>query len=771
MSDATSCINAAIAANPAIRIPAGTWNIGTGGGNLTLHSNLLIVGDGPGTVIQRAGNIGSGVGVFDLPNLTNVRVSNLLIDGGVTTPATQDYATITGAMQSSFTANSTVWLHGGTNITLDHLTIQHTGGYAVIVDATANYGTAYNANGIQIFGNVFQNNRPFLFGTGTDLTYGSWPGGILWFSDGTSHNIQNLAITDNQFKYTTGTAIMGGAAALSLLNKNITVSGNLFQDIGLDGVLGGPVDDYTVADNNFLRIGYPSITDNTTGTAKWYNACTGGTQPTPGNPCTSGTHQSIPAVAIDSTAAVFNSAITGNAVVAHNGGCIDLDGATYSSITGNHCSIPQSGDPEYSDAQPSNWGPAVGPGIASAGQNWMYGVNTGNSSMTALGGSYLSVIGNTFDWQGGGAVRLYSANGGQVKSNHIQTPGSPHYNPITLGPSSGFQACGNEVSGNFIAFYGAITDGSIPAVYEDTQYGSFSDLCQNTVHDNRLVWTLSTATLSPFQKASASVSISYGALTTQVNAGSTIETLSQYLTCNSQSGSSTIACVTNQLELSGGNYLNRWYTPGGVLMATMSDDESFRIGNGSLGSLWIGGNILSDVTRNLYANSYTVQGTSLTAINYAGVMTSAGQLWMKGPTASASTQIISTDTTSAGCTTAGYPCYSAGNLHQISVGNGPSSFLGTLGVLGNVSTSGVFSSTGVGTNTMSGNLLVGGTVSVASGNIYLNGATGNIGGVSLSLSGVMLVTPAGLGAAYTGSKALCVNGFYVTVSSTNVCPP
>ena len=600
MSDATACMNAAIAVNAAIRIPLGTWNVGTGGGNLTLHSNLLVVGDGAGTIIQRSGTIGANLGLFDMANLSNVRVANMLIDGAVTTPATQDYVTITDPLQANLTLNSTFWLHGGTNITLDHLAIQHTGGYAVLIDATAN-----NVNGVQVTDSVLQNNRPFLFGTGSDLTYGSWTGGIFWDSDGSSHNIQNLAITGNTFKWSTGNAVWGHAVALTLLNKNITVSGNLFQDIGLDGIGAGPVDSYTVSANNFLRIGYPSITDNTTGTAKWFNACPGGTLiGGPGGTCSpSNTFASIPAVAIDSTGLVLNFTITGNTAVAHNGGCIDLDGAGYGSVAGNQCYIPSSGDPEYSDAQPSNWGPAVGPFIATAGLNYMYGVNTGNTNNTPQGAGFITITSNSLIGQGGGAIRLYAAKSNQAQSNLIFTASTTFYNPITIGGRTGSNnaACANEVSNNRITFLGG---SGIPAVFEDAQYVAFQSGCSNKVHDNTIF-----GNLTAFHKDVNSSSINYGASTTLVGAcsgSSACTTISSYGISNSQYGNATVGTITNQVELASGNYLDRWYSPTGDLMLTSSTDGSLRIGDGTIGSLWLGGNLESDVTRNTYLNSVSI---------------------------------------------------------------------------------------------------------------------------------------------------------------------
>lgn len=596
----TTCFNNAFAANKVVVIPEGTWSVGT----LNIPTGIAIIGRGAGTIIQRTGTLSSGVGLIDIANRTNVRITNLLIDDGCTSPATQDYATISGPLQASFTLNTAIWIHGGNNITLDHIIGQHACGYQVLIDATAN-----NATAIRIENNLFQNNRPFLFGTGSDFTYGSWLGGILWISDGTAHNIRNLGIKNNYFQWIAGHAIWGATTSGSptLINENLEISDNHFNDIGLDGILVGPAAQISIVGNDFLRTGYVSTSDGANGQPKWFNACV--TSSSPAAPCSAGKAPvSIPSVSIDATGLVTDLAITGNVSVAHNGGCIDLDGAGYVAIGTNKCSIPQSGDPEYMNAVPANWGPAVGPNIGSPGLNYMYGISLGNSNDTAQGAADTSIVGNTLQGHGGGAIRLYAARNAKASGNVIVSPATMFYAPITIGNRGSDvnrQACGNEVDNNKITYLGST---NFSAVFEDAQYAAFQSGCLNRVHDNALTGLH----LGSFTKDVNSSSIYYGAQTVTVgtcSGTSTCQTISSYLTSTSSYGSPTVQSITTQAAQNGGNYEYQWYSPSGARMLTASTNGGLFLGDGStVGSLWVGGSQAMDLARNFFGNSLTVAG-------------------------------------------------------------------------------------------------------------------------------------------------------------------
>jgi len=170
--------------------------------------------------------------------------------------------------------------------------------------------------------------------------------------------------------------------------------------------------------------------------------------------------------------------------------------------------------------------------------------------------------------------------------------------------------------------------------------------------------------------------------------------------------------VINQLEFNGVNYLDRWYTPGGVLMLTLSDDESVRFGNGStLGSLWMGGNQFLDVNRNIFGLGESLTGT----LSVTGV--------------------------------------------------GGSSFAGALGVGGNLTTSGLFSqTTNTGNNTFTGSLVSNANMTANSFYIYDVAHSSSAQIVTLYDSGGILCTtsaPCGsLGNIYQ------INGVGMTLAGT-----
>lgn len=708
----TTCFNNAFAANKVVVIPEGNWTVG----QLNIPDGITIIGRGAGTKLTRTGTLSAGVGLIDIANRTNVRITNLLIDDGCTSSATQDYQTISGPLQASFTLNTAIWIHGGNNVTLDHLIGQHACGYQILVDATVN-----NATAIRIENNLFQNNRPFLFGVGSDFTYGSWLGGILWISDGTAHNIRNLGVKNNYFQWIAGHAIWGATTSGSptLVNENVEISGNHFNDIGLDGILVGPSAQVVIVGNDFLRTGYVSTSDGANGQPKWFNACV--TSASPAAPCPSGqAPSSIPSVAIDATGLVTDLAVVGNVAVAHNGGCIDLDGAGYAAIGTNKCSIPQSGDPEYTNAIPASWGPAVGPLIGSPGLNYMYGISLGNSNDTAQGAANTAITGNTLQGHGGGAIRLYAARNAKASGNVIISPSTLFYSPITIGNRGtdvNRQACGNEVDNNKITYLGST---SFSAVFEDAQYAAFQSGCLNRIHDNNLTGLH----LGPFGKDVNSSSVYYGA---QIQTAGTCsgtsacQTISSYATSTSAYGSPTVQSIVTAVALNGGNYEYQWYSPSGGRMLTLSTNGGLFLGDGStLGSLWVGGNLGIDFARNFFGNSLTIAGslavdssrnsffTSISDTTGHQIVSSTLDGFLRSLTISGSLFVDNSKNTFAAA------LFNGGNMTIDAARNGTFNSLNVLS--GGITTSGGISAvgmtlTGGGSNTINGSLGVVGAIS------------------------------------------------------------
>jgi hypothetical protein len=248
----------------------------------------------------------------------------------------------------------------------------------------------------------------------------------------------------------------------------------------------------------------------------------------------------------------------------------------------------------------------VGPGIPSPGQNWLYGIETGNSNDHPQSGAHIAIVGNTIYGVGGGAVKLYAANYVHVEGNEIYLPTTVYGGSILVGPRVGTNttACNNELANNKISYFGG---SSVAAVAEDAQYTAFTSACVNRVHDNVLH-----GNLSEFSKNVLSSSINYGTKTT--TSGPCTGTLactntSQIVHSIAQAGSTAVLTITTQAEVQSGNTLYRWYGPSGGLMGTISTDGSFRLGDGTIGSLWAGGNLAMDVNRNIFAGSVTVGGS------------------------------------------------------------------------------------------------------------------------------------------------------------------
>ena len=82
VTDDTAAIKTAIQAvnseYPILYFPAGTYLVSE---DLTLHSNMMVLGDGVNSVVQRAGQDDSHYWIFSIYNLQNVTVKNIKIVG------------------------------------------------------------------------------------------------------------------------------------------------------------------------------------------------------------------------------------------------------------------------------------------------------------------------------------------------------------------------------------------------------------------------------------------------------------------------------------------------------------------------------------------------------------------------------------------------------------------------------------------------------------------------------------------------------------------
>jgi hypothetical protein len=428
-------------------------------------AKITVAGDGESSVIKRGANMPAGKGLFDIQGAKNVRFVDLKIDGNVTTSVGVEYGTMTGAnssddpMHATLTANTSFWVHGGSqHIRFDGITVTHTGGYSILLDATA----VADIDDVRILDCTFENNRPHLFGTNpADLNYGSWSSGIHYQGDGVNYSVKNLLIKGCTFRRNTGNCIWGHLYGFGKLHQNIRKIGNHFEDCGLDAIEYGGVVGGVCEGNTFRRIGYICFDDTSASVPAWVSG-----------------HN---AVGIDTSGLVIGVNYVNNSFMSVNGGYMDLDGYSRGSVSGNTCIYPRVGENEYTEDNIAACGP---PGFH--GQNWTYGAQTSNSSNQAIAATDVTISGNTFVNMGGGAIKFYAARGCAAFGNNIDhessSPGVPIYLG-TIGTGANQRAYNNVVAGNSITYS---PSAAAPAVFEDSQYGAFSSSDKNWVQDNRL---------------------------------------------------------------------------------------------------------------------------------------------------------------------------------------------------------------------------------------------------------------------------------------------
>jgi len=434
VADDTPAFQAAIDANTdgvAIYVPTGTYKT-TAPINLA-NNDTRFFGDGTSSVITRSGSLPAGKGMFDVHAL-RVKFEDLMVDPGVTTPTRLNYSAFSDPEDPQLSTNTTFWFHSGSGqITLRQVTVQHTGGYAIELDARTG-----DIRDVVIEECRFLNNRPHLFGTdNADLNYGSWTGGIHAQGDGVSHSVINLTVSNCTFRRCTGNCVWTHVYAFSKFHSNVRVVNCHFEDVGLDCVMMGGVDNAVVDSCTGRRVGYICTDDASASVPRW---CGGKN-----------------ATAIDSAGYVRGGVYSNNSLMSVNGGFIDGDGFGQGLIEGNTCIMPQSGEVEYAEDSIATCGPG------NAGSN-SYGINISNTMNQPVACSAVSVVGNTMINITGGAIRLWATRNSFAIGNTIHHPAAPLNPPIQMGPigSGPYQRSnGNVVSDNQIWWNPAIPRASI----------------------------------------------------------------------------------------------------------------------------------------------------------------------------------------------------------------------------------------------------------------------------------------------------------------------
>ena len=497
-------------------IPAGyTFKVNSA---LNVPDDVRLVGQGEASIILRGANIADGKGVVDITG-DRAGIANLKIDGAVTAAVGLQYGVTVPADPGdvALTKNSSVWVHGKSDISLYGVTIEHTGGYAVVLDARS-----ANVDRVDVVGCTFRNNRPHKFGTTSgQLDFGSWTGGIIGISEGTNYRTAGVFISAGSFARGTGNQVWTWLPAFGKLHSNWVVDGCDFLDIGRDCVLLGGIANSVISNNTARRIGYMALADTGAATPKWL----------------AGNY----AVAFDTSGLAVNCTITNNAVLNCIGGGYDLDGFSQGIVDGNTCRVSRSGDVEYSEDAVSTW------------TNQCYGVNLGDTSNN-IGGSSVQVTNNYFDNLDYGAIRFYAGQKGLVALNTIIGTASPTIGPISLGPlASSNQGCGdNVITANTIHYPAA---SAAPAIYEDVSY-STNFTGPNIVFGNRVIGSnayefkpvTQSASKTSFVLSTASVATSKDEMHLQVESTGSTKALKIYAVA--------AATVAQVLSLTKAGFLN-----------------------------------------------------------------------------------------------------------------------------------------------------------------------------------------------------------------------
>ncbi len=460
---ASACIQSALdrlAPGESLRLPAGRYGIDRP--LQFTRPGIALEGAGDATLLYRAVTVADGEGVLNLRG-SNQALRRFRFDGGVTEARRIPYSDLSGGpsvfgapiygnpMHADFLANTSVTIHRGVSgALLEGVTIEHTGGYAVLVDAR--YG---DIRDVTIRKCILRNNRPHLFGVaaaGTrpaDIRYGAWTGGIHYQNDGRDLDfarfaLRGLVVEDCDFNRIDGHAIWGHGYGFQTLNEDIVVRGNRFEDIGLDAIQIGNTRRALVAGNRIRRTGFVTETDEDRPRPAWY----------PG--VAQGMADNISPVGIDTTGLVIDSVYSDNTLTSVNGTAIDLDGFTEGKVLRNEIRIPGREDAYRAVLdRVAEFGPYTGGDAANAPGNLTKGINLSNSSAN-IPTRRVHIAENRLFNLGGYAMLLMDFRESVVERNEIRHSSTLN-GPIVLAntlrePKARHSASDNIIRDNRIFF-------------------------------------------------------------------------------------------------------------------------------------------------------------------------------------------------------------------------------------------------------------------------------------------------------------------------------
>ncbi len=427
---------------------------------------ITIYGDGPyATRIRRGADLPDGKGIFTLNGARDIGFEGLAIDGNVTSAVGklyhQDEANggfSNDPMSPALTKNTSFWVKGGSQrIWFRNVRIEHTGGYAILLDGTSDYIDDISIDDIWL-----EYNRPHFFGVDAgDMNYGSWTGGILYTrGNSTGYPVRGLKCRNVRAKRVMGNVIWGHLYNFNRLHSDIRVTDSSFIDCGLDGILFGGCIGGVAANNTFRRIGFISNSDSGALTPKFL----------PG----------LNATALDTSGLVKGVNYKSNTFININGGHMDLDGYCYGVVSGNSCRMAKSGDIDYVEDQVASFGTGSGPLV--------YGVQPSNSQNNEAGEGIV-IDGNLFVNMRRGAICLAATRGSSIRNNLIHHPADAIFAPIVLfniGAADTQRTYDNVIESNEIHWNPASQAAAVQELGDALGYLPFDSNDQNLIGENQL---------------------------------------------------------------------------------------------------------------------------------------------------------------------------------------------------------------------------------------------------------------------------------------------
>ena len=360
---------------------------------VTIKDKVILVGEGDGSVLFRGANMPAGDGVIIIDGV-DAGVQDLKIDGNVTTSVNLLYGAGTSTvlfnndpMDSKLTLNTSIWVRpGADNLWISGMTITHTGGYSILLDAQN--GDILNASILDCF---FENNRPHLFGvdagTPANNVYGAWTSGIFAKGDcrssaGKLFAVRGLIVRGCYFHRMNGNCVWSHSYGFDTQHENFQLDNNVFRYIARDGYMVGNVTGGH-ARGTMKYVGFTHSTDIDAPVGAYLS--------------------DNYAVGFDAAGFVSNFEFSGDVSEVY-GGAFDLDGVRNSTVI----------SPNISSSQPIT-----------------KGIQTGDSSVNG-GGANVRIIGGHISGCNAGSVVLNQAKGCLLSGVTINHPAGAPVVPILL---------------------------------------------------------------------------------------------------------------------------------------------------------------------------------------------------------------------------------------------------------------------------------------------------------------------------------------------------